>query len=84
MPIRIVNEDGIGLKTKVYDTETGEDLTAKLQISSIRIDDLEPRSPITARIEVWAPKVDITVAEATIKHVCPYCGHEKEDATNDQ
>lgn len=76
MPIRIVNEVGNGYKTRIFDAETGEDLTTKLSVLSIRIDDIRPNEMVTARIDVAPEKVDITVAEAEIRQVCPYCGHE--------
>lgn len=82
MALRIVSTDGIGHSVKVYDTETGEEVSGKMQITSIRFDDIEPARPIFARIEMLAPRVDITAAGAEITQVCPYCGHRKEESSN--
>ena len=60
--VRIVNDDGIGSKTKIIDVETGEDLTPFLKIRKIV---LEVGNIVTAEAEILIPQVDV-VAEIDI------------------
>ncbi|MGH2482773.1 MAG: hypothetical protein ACRDHW_24250, partial [Ktedonobacteraceae bacterium] len=74
MPLRIVDEKGLGYTAHVFDAETGEDLTTRLRVTAI---DLRMRSNevVTASITSIAPKVEVTVPEAQVHQVCSYCGH---------
>lgn len=76
MAIRIVNEGGPSYTTKVYDAETGEDLTTRLNVSRIELTIDAKYNVPTAQLTVYTPKVEITLEEAQVKQVCPYCGHE--------
>lgn len=78
MALRIVNEVGVGYQTKVLDAETGEDLTSRLSIADISLR-IKVNEPITADIMAYPQKIDITMEEAQIRRVCPYCGHETEE-----
>lgn len=77
MAIRIVNEDGNGYKTRIYDAETGEDLTPKMHISSLSID-LRVDAVVSASMTIWPSRIDITAEKVEIRQQCPYCGHESE------
>lgn len=78
MALRIVNETGVGHQTKIFDTETGEELTTKLHVTDISLR-LSVNEVVTALISAYPQKLDITLQEAQIRRVCPYCGHETEE-----
>lgn len=79
MPLRIVDEKGLGYTTHVLDAESGEDLTSRMHVSAVDIH-LAASELASAHITAYAPKVEVTVSEAQVSQVCPYCGHTREYA----
>lgn len=75
MALRIVSEDGNGYNTKIFDAETGQDITSKLNAYRVEIV-LPVDGAVSATISSWTPKTEIVVQEAQINRKCPYCGAE--------
>lgn len=72
--IRIENESGKPLLTRVIDVETGDDLTKTLRIVSIRfkID----RAKFSATIELDSPRISVVPAGAMFVMRHPFSGEE--------
>lgn len=75
MALRIVDTEGKGYTSRIYDVATGEDITHKLHVTFIDIRMAMDRQN-TATIVTYIPQLDITVEEAQIRGICPCCGHE--------
>lgn len=75
MPLRILFDGKFPYAVKVLDSETGEDLTTKLYVSKVDISLSADSAPI-ALLRTYPHSIEITVEEAQVKQVCPYCGHE--------
>jgi hypothetical protein len=71
--VRIQNDGGTGLSTRITDVETGRPIEGVQQITLL----LSPtKEPIKATLTVHSPHVDI-VLDAEIERRCPYCGHSE-------
>jgi hypothetical protein len=71
--VRIQNNGEAGYMTQVTDAETGEKLEIGITEVCIKAKDDMPYAILTSIF----PVIDI-VADAEIKHVCPYCGKSRE------
>lgn len=79
MKVRIQNDGTAQYNTKITNAETGEDIEHVLRV------DIKPleaqKEMVEAVITIALPMIDV-IADAEIRHVCPYCGSKENDATS--
>ncbi len=73
MKVRIQNDGKPGYTTQVTNAETGEVLDLQVTEVTIKASKEIPYALLTSIL----PVVDV-IADAEIRHVCPYCGKPKE------
>ena len=69
MKVRIYNNGQDAHMTQITDAETGKQLDLRVIELTIKVQDGLPHAILTSVL----PVVDV-IADAEIKHVCPYCG----------
>lgn len=69
MKVHIVNDGGLGWKTKIFNAETGEEISGVVEIEPIIAEEC-----IRVRITLMPEKIDLISEEIQWAMYCPYCG----------
>jgi len=72
MQIKLISQ-GLGKGTAVINAETGQRIQDVVEVYFHHVAGEEPK----LAIDVLAPRIELQ-AEAEVRHVCPYCGAQKE------